>query len=92
LCTVARFEEEVGHAEAALRMDAGQRLVATTLYVWYRRVSLRSRSQMDLVQWTADRLDHLIWQMHEMARAIIYWLEEHKEGDLVPETYAFETA
>jgi phosphate uptake regulator len=90
-CTVALFEEEAGHAEAALRMDTGQRLVATTLYVWYRRVGLRSRSQIDFVQSTADRLDHLIWQMHEMARAIIYWLED-KQSDLFFETCRFETA
>jgi phosphate uptake regulator len=91
LCTVALFEEEVGHAEAALRMDTGQRLAAMTLYVWYRRVGLRSRSQIDFVQSTADRLDHLIWQMHEMARAIIYWLED-KQSDLFLETCGLETA
>jgi hypothetical protein len=91
LCTVALYEEEVGHAEAALRMDTGRRLVATTLYVWYRRVGLRSRSQVDFVQSTADHLDDLIWQMHEMARAIIYWLED-KRRDPFPETCSFRLA
>lgn len=88
LCTVALFEEEIEHAEAALRMETGRRLFSTAFYVWYRRAGLRPPSQAHFVRSIADRLDQLIWQMHEMSRAIVYWLEgeDHK---LLAETHGF---
>lgn len=87
LCTVALFEEEIEHAEAALRMKTGERLVATSFYLWYRRISLKSPSIAECALSITDRLDQLIFHVHEMARAIVFWLED-REHDPLPEPYA----
>jgi hypothetical protein len=72
LCTVAIFEEEVAHAQVVLRTVAGKRLVATTACIRYLQVD--RRTQAALVLSIAERLDELMRQMQEMARAIVFWI------------------
>lgn len=76
LCTVAIFEEEVAHAQVVLRTVAGKRLVATTACIRYLQVD--RRTQAALVLSIAERLDELMRQMQEMARAIVFWIEGNK--------------
>ena len=88
LCTVAIFEEEVAHAEAVLRAT-GERLVTTTASVWHRQFDRIPPSQAVCVLSIAERLDELIRQMREMARAIVFWIEGNKRESF-PGTYAFQ--
>jgi hypothetical protein len=88
LCTVAIFEEEVAHAESVLRAE-GERLVTTTASVWHRQFDRIPPSQAVCVLSIAERLDELIRQMREMARAIVFWIEGNKRESF-PGTYAFQ--
>jgi hypothetical protein len=86
LCTVAIFEEEVAHAEAVLRAE-GARLAS----VWHRQFDRIPPSKAVCVLPIAERLDELILQMREMARAIVFWIEGNKRESF-PGTYAFQPA
>lgn len=91
LCTVALFEEEIVHAEAALRTAAGERILARAFCGWYRWIDLRSPSQATYAMSISDRLDQLIWQLHELAGAIVFWLDDGQR-DPSPETDGFQFA
>jgi hypothetical protein len=90
LCTVAIFEEEVAHAEAVLRAE-GARLVTTTASVWHGQLDRIPPSKAVCVLSIAERLDELIRQMREMARAIVFWIDGNKRESF-PGTYGFQPA
>jgi hypothetical protein len=78
LCTVAIFEEEIAHAKVVLRTETGERLVATTATVRYLQVGRRLPTQAAFVLSIAERLDEMMRQLQEMARAIVFWIEGNK--------------
>jgi hypothetical protein len=91
LCTVAIFEEEIAHAEVVLRTVAGECLVATTASIRCLQVDRRLPTQAAFVLSIAERLDELMRQMQEMARAIVFWIEGNKRESSAG-TYGFQHA
>jgi phosphate uptake regulator len=76
LCVVALFEERIEHAEAVLRSDGVDRLFETTFYDWYKTIDHMARTQAGYELAIAKHPRQMARHTHEIADAIVFWLEE----------------
>jgi len=75
LCVVALFEEGIEHAETVLLTDGVERLFEMTFYDWYRTIDQRARTQAGHELAITKHLSQIAQQTHEIADAIVFWLE-----------------
>ena len=81
LSVVALFEEDVEHAKLAQRCSGVGRLFGSTFYDWYRTLDSSARAQAEFERAITKHLGHIALQTHEVAEAIVFWLED-SVGDL----------
>lgn len=82
LCVVALFEESIEPAETVLRSDGIERLFATAFFDWYRTIDPRERTQASYELAVTKYLSRIAQQAHEIADAIVFWLEDPGRGSL----------
>lgn len=76
LCVVALFEESIESAQTVLRCDGDKRLFATAFFDWYRTIDQKERAQAGYERAITNHLSHIVHQTHEIADAIVFWLED----------------
>jgi len=87
LSVVALFEEDVEHAELVQRCSAVGRLFGSTFYDWYRTIDHGARAQAEFERRITKHLDQITRSTHEIAGALVFWLEcsDHRSEDQADE-------
>ncbi len=83
LCVVALFDEGIEHAQTVLQSDGVERLFETTFYDWYRTIDPRARTQAGHELAITKHLSQIVRQTHEVADAIVFWLEDEDRASLL---------
>jgi len=81
LSVVALFNEDVEHAELVQHFSGAGRRFESTFYDWYRTIDHNARAQAEFERAITKHLGHIALQTHEVAEAIVFWLED-SVGDL----------
>jgi hypothetical protein len=74
LCTVALFEEAIGHAELVLRANRNGAVFAATFRDWCEWNRRIPRIHADSALTVLSNVNDILQQAHEIAGAIVFWL------------------
>jgi phosphate uptake regulator len=83
LCVVSLFDEGIEHAQTVLQSNGVERLFETTFYDWYRTIDRRARTQAGYELAITKHLSQIVRQTHEVADAIVFWLEDADRASLL---------